>query len=254
MTLLMIAALLVPGKPPLMASQSQRASPAAPVLSSVEGEAKGPTPTPDRARVAEALRSAPVTAPARQDATRADAQNVELVGQIGGLSCAVAVQGDYVYLGVGPRLVVLDVSNPANPTVVGRTEVLPDIVRGVAVAGNYAYVADGSSGLRIINVSDPAAPSEAGFYDTPGHANDVAVAAGDPQGHTYAYVADGDSGLRIINVTDPATPSEAGFYDTPWYARGVAVTESYAYVADWDSRQLWCGPAHHQRHRPGGPQ
>ena len=63
----------------------------------------------------------------------------------------------------------------------------------MAVAGNYAYVAhEYYSGLRIIDVSNPAAPTEAGFYDTPGLAWSVAV-AGD-----YAYVADGDGGLIIL--------------------------------------------------------
>jgi hypothetical protein len=95
--------------------------------------------------------------------------------------------------------------------------------------GSYAYVADGDSGLRIINVSDPAHPGEVGFYDTPGYAYGVAVSG------SYAYVADGDSGLRIINVADPAHPSEVGFYDTPGYAYGVAVSGSYAYVADGNS-------------------
>jgi hypothetical protein len=50
-------------------------------------------------------------------APTADAQNVELLGQIGGATYAIAVQGDYVYLGVGPRLMVMDVSSPANPTI-----------------------------------------------------------------------------------------------------------------------------------------
>ena len=55
------------------------------------------------------------------------------------------------------------------------------MAEGVAVVGNYAYVVD-SSGLRVINVANPAAPAEIGFYDTPGSAYDVAVAA------NYAYV------------------------------------------------------------------
>jgi hypothetical protein len=65
----------------------------------------------------------------------------------------------------------------------------------VTVAGNYAYVADDDSGLRIVDVSNPAAPSEAGFYDTPGYAWGVAVA-----GNT-AYVADSDGGLVILRFT-----------------------------------------------------
>ena len=34
----------------------------------------------------------------------ADAENVEFVGHIGGATWAVAVQGDYAYIGEGPRL------------------------------------------------------------------------------------------------------------------------------------------------------
>jgi hypothetical protein len=54
----------------------------------------------------------------------------------------------------------------------------------VAVEGAYAYVTGGlDGGLRIVNVADPAAPTEVGSYITPGRALDVAVA-----GH-YAYLA-----------------------------------------------------------------
>jgi len=151
---------------------------------------------------------------------------VELVGQIGGPVNAVVVQGNTSYVGVGPRLVILDVSDLANPALVGRSPMFPDIVEGVAVAGSYAYVADGERGLRIVDVSNPAAPAEVGFYDTPGIAYDVAVVG------AYAYVADGQAGLRIVGISDPTHPTEIGFYDTPGKAMGVAVAGDYAYVAD----------------------
>ena len=106
------------------------------------------------------------------------AWNVELVGQIGGATYAVAVEGNYAYIGVGPRLVILDVSTPSHPVVVGQTGVLPGVVEGVAVAGGCAYVADGSGGLRVVNVANPGAPVEVGHYDTPGRAEGVAVAGG----------------------------------------------------------------------------
>jgi hypothetical protein len=95
----------------------------------------------------------------------------------------------------------------------------------VAVAGNYAYVADDDAGLRVISVSDPTHPSEVGYCDTPGGAFGVAVAG------SFAYVADAGAGLRIISVSDPAHPSEVGYYVTPG-AYGVAVAGNYAYVAD----------------------
>ena len=75
-------------------------------------------------------------------APQAAGRNVELVGQIGGATSAVAVEGRYAYVGVGPRLVILDMADPARPTAVGQSAVLPGVIRGVAVAGSYAYVAD----------------------------------------------------------------------------------------------------------------
>jgi hypothetical protein len=99
----------------------------------------------------------------------------------------------------------------------------------VVVAGNYAYLVNYFNGLYIINVSDPAHPTQVGFYDTSGNAWGVAVVG------NYAYVTVGSSGLRIINIANPAAPIEAGFYDTPGAAVDVAVVGNYAYVADGDS-------------------
>jgi len=71
----------------------------------------------------------------------------------------------------------------------------PGKANGVAVAGNYAYVADSGSGLRVVNIANPAAPSEVGFYVTPGDAMGVAVSG------NYAYVADYGSGLGIYDCS-----------------------------------------------------
>jgi len=93
---------------------------------------------------------------ARPYAPATDGENVEFVGHIGGSTYAVAVRGDYAYIGEGPRLTILDVSDPASPIVVGKTAPLPDVVWDVYMAGGYAYVADDWTGLRVIYVSDPA--------------------------------------------------------------------------------------------------
>jgi hypothetical protein len=104
----------------------------------------------------------------------------------------------------------------------------PGYAYGVYVSGSLAYVADGSSGLRVIDVSSPENPFEVGFYDTPDWALGVYVSG------NYAYVADDDYGLRVIDVSSPENPREVGFYDTPGYAFGVYISGSYAYVADDD--------------------
>jgi hypothetical protein len=156
--------------------------------------------------------------------------HVGLVGSWGGATWqSPSFQGDYAYVGVGLRLVILDITDPAAPVLVGQTPPLAGLARIVAVAGDYAYVADLRAGLSVVDVSDPGAPVEVGFYDTPGSPYSVAV-AGD-----YAYVADWNCGLRVVDVSDPGAPVEVGFYDTPGSAYGVAVAGGLVYVADADA-------------------
>jgi DNA-binding beta-propeller fold protein YncE len=67
----------------------------------------------------------------------------------------------------------------------------------VAAAGNYAYVADGNRGLRVIDVADPTHPAEVGYYIPPNlnhWANGVAVVG------NFVYVAEDKAGLQGLLV------------------------------------------------------
>jgi hypothetical protein len=104
----------------------------------------------------------------------------------------------------------------------------PGSVGDVDLVGTLAYVASGDAGLRVIDVSNPDAPAEIGFFDTPDFAAGIDVVAG------LAYVADESAGLRIVDVSDPTAPVEVGFFDTAGTAEDVTVVGSLAYVADGD--------------------
>jgi hypothetical protein len=52
-------------------------------------------------------------------------------------------------------LQVIDIRDPANPQRVGGHDTSGE-AQGVAVVGNYAYLADGSAGLRVIDLINPA--------------------------------------------------------------------------------------------------
>ncbi|MHA1717943.1 MAG: fibronectin type III domain-containing protein [Promethearchaeota archaeon] len=99
----------------------------------------------------------------------------------------------------------------------------------VFVSGNYAFVADYTFGLAIIDVSDPINPGKPVYVSTTGDASAVYV-SGD-----YAYVADYQSGLAIINISDPTNPGTPIYMDTSGIAWGIYVSGDYAYVADCDS-------------------
>ncbi len=104
----------------------------------------------------------------------------------------------------------------------------PGTARGVYVSGNYAYVADDTSGLKIINISNPDLPTLTGTYGTVGNARGVYV-SGD-----YAYVTN-QIALEIIDISTPSSPTLTGRYDTSGMPVNVHVLGDYAYVADWGS-------------------
>ncbi|OAD21880.1 LVIVD repeat protein [Candidatus Thiomargarita nelsonii] len=102
----------------------------------------------------------------------------------------------------------------------------------VVVAGNYAYAAAGSTGIDIIDISNPASPTLVSQYDTDGYARRVFVDG------NFAYVADGRHGLQIIDISNKASPTRVGGYDTPGLAFGVFVDGNFAYVADYAGLQI----------------
>ena len=69
--------------------------------------------------------------------------------------------------------------------------------------GNTAFIADGSGGLDIIDVSNLASPSLTGTYNTSSASKGVTISA---DGNT-AFVANFENGLDIIDVSNLASPS-----------------------------------------------
>jgi len=110
-----------------------------------------------------------------------------------------------------------------NVELVGRA--LGGFAQGIAVQGNYAYLAT-AFGLMIFDVTTPTLPIPIARLYLPDLPESVTVS-----GH-LAYVAAESAGLRIIDVSDPTRPVERGFFDTPDRALDVAVSGTLAFVAD----------------------
>ena len=170
-------------------------------------------------------------------ATPAPITGVKLVGKFGQETSAVAVQGDYAYIGTGPRLAVLDVSDPAAPTLVGQTEEFPRVVEGhfqasvedIVIRDSCAYVTVWNQGLWVIDISNPFEPRQVGFCEIQSQAAKVSVSG------SYAYVAT-DHGLSVVDVSDPANPQEVVYYMPENYELAfsdVFVSGRYAYVTDY---------------------
>jgi hypothetical protein len=102
----------------------------------------------------------------------------------------------------------------------------------MVVVGKYAYVAANES-LRILDVSEPAAPIEVGTYRIIGLVDDIAI-----DGNTL-YTAT-DRGMRITDVTVRTEPTVVGAYQDDLFAlRGkVIIAGSYAYLITTDGTRI----------------
>lgn len=198
-----------------------------------------------------------------------DSLNLRLVGRWPyGVNNGMTLSKNYVYLGCGTVVFVLDVSDVENPQKIAEIKI-PEVVRGLNIYQNCLYITTREA-LRIIDVSSPEEPKEKGIYS----ANDsfklfykTEVCNGyayissfferldillildiqNPQNpkrvgmlkvsggirdfsiqEGFAYIAEGEDGLTIADISDPSNPQKVGEYEEE--ADGVVVAGSYAYI------------------------
>lgn len=149
----------------------------------------------------------------------------------------VDVAGGFAYLADwASGLDIVDISDPANPTLVSHltTGGFPS---AVDVHEGVAYVGESTQGgaVRVIDVSEPARPEQRGVVAT-SKVRDLAYF----DGHVYVADESVDSvgGFRIIDVTDPDAPVEVAHDTTCGSALGVAVDARYAYLACADDNRV----------------
>jgi len=127
---------------------------------------------------------------------------------------------------------------PSNP-VLGQSTAFPvekletvgicrlNQARGLSLYGGYAFVAAGSEGVKIIDISVPDNPTVVGGLQT-AEARDIAIRG------EYAFLADGERGLKVLDISDPRYPAEIGMRKT-MDARAIALKGDVAFIADGSS-------------------
>ena len=204
--------------------------------------------------------------------------------QTPGIAKKVFVLGNRAYVADGPAgIQIISISDPTNPLLLNTIDTPGDAVslyvaKQVDESGavrTYAFVADGSTGLYVVDVTDTNHPTEVARYETSNFANDVIVQGtvvfladetdgllsldidkisapqllgnqntpGKAQGlylrnDAIMFVADANHGLRIIDVGDPRQPDEIGFADVPKFVRKIVPQGEYGYAVD-GSDGLW---------------
>ncbi len=122
----------------------------------------------------------------------------------------------------------MDTSNPSAGGEIGQFLPTDGDVRGVDVAGSFAFLASGKPGLVVVDISDPRNPREVGRFDTPRTARSVQLDG------PYAYVGD-LNWLRVLDISTPSAPREIASHKTPSYADHLSVSDGTVYVAGYDA-------------------
>ncbi|MBN1782125.1 choice-of-anchor D domain-containing protein [bacterium] len=184
----------------------------------------------------------------------------------------LALAGSVLIIADGPGgLLFYNVSNPLQPAYITHFQTASEFL-DVTVAGDYAYAAEGTAGVRKIDVTNPFEPLNQGMLEgvtgiravgveADARSNRLYVSA-DTNGvkvvniptqtivgsyksssHTMAvglqgegseriYLADGPNGLVGLNVSNLENIVPAGQYNTDGYAYDVSFHDNVAVVAD----------------------
>jgi len=103
---------------------------------------------------------------------------------------------------------------------------IPDLAYNVDIKEDYAYVASGSAGLQVVDVSDKTSPTIVASLTTATAAFDVKVVGNE------AYIANGGGGLWIVDISNPTIPATLGSAPTVGGAFDVVVSGMRAFVVD----------------------
>jgi len=98
----------------------------------------------------------------------------------------------------------------------------------ITFVNNIAYLAGLSSGLKILDISNPENPVLISSYNAFGGAYAICIE------NDIAYVAYGQSGIRIFDISNPQDVRLLGSYITPHNSDTYSLTinDNIAYLAD----------------------
>jgi hypothetical protein len=161
-----------------------------------------------------------------------------------GPAFGVAASRDFAYVSTqsdSENLVIYDVSDPSRPTEV-KSLTFEGRPKWISVFGNHLYVpgvvANSFPGVSVLDISNPAEPSEAAFWPLP-QRNSAGVPMSVERYGNYAFVATAYGGVQIYEVShldqpitlgswtrfDPVTNQEFG-------VRNLKVAWPYVFTPD----------------------
>lgn len=157
----------------------------------------------------------------------------------GGAVSMPVLQGGYLYVATGATVNTWKVSDPAHPVYVGRTGSMPaaGTVTGLAAVGASLYAGwsnpDGSAGVSILSLADPAHPAKVAEFDDyvdSAFRGRLALAASG----THVYLVDDQNGAFVLDASNPLAPTVVGQTGGVFVAEGAALFGNHLFVTGSD--------------------
>lgn len=131
--------------------------------------------------------------------------------------------GSYPY-----RLTPIDISSPTNPKIIAAEESISGSAdfQDIVVSDKYAFIADGVSGLRIVDISHPEKPIHVKDVDLQGRAFDI------HRSSNILYLGVEQKYLNFADVHDPQQPALAfsESYVSSYPTASIVLKDRKAYV------------------------
>ncbi|RLJ05762.1 MAG: hypothetical protein DRP16_05820, partial [Candidatus Aenigmatarchaeota archaeon] len=131
--------------------------------------------------------------------------------------------GDTVYTN-GDKFTIIDASTPSAPSAVGEFTIVAAAL-GLCVSPPYAYLAEKSYGLNVVDIADPSSPAMFDRYLM----MDAYVRGVNIDRYGKIYLAT-DDGLYIYEHSGDSL-RQLGFWASPDYAYDVVIDGIYAFIA-----------------------
>jgi hypothetical protein len=161
-----------------------------------------------------------------------------VVGQIGGVTNAVAYYDNYVFFNVGPRLASMAIASaqPGQPVKPERYgPILPGVPLDIKVANGYLYLALGNAGVAVVN---PGTLAIVGYADLPeiaqGNGVDASMSISNiAVASRYLYGAAGISGIVAYDLGP--SKNHPAYVSTTLFAKPVRIITDVEYAPRADS-------------------
>jgi len=122
------------------------------------------------------------------------------------------------------RTRVVELNHSANVNLIGHYDT-QGWANDIVIIDNYAYIANGTAGLTIVDISDSTLPEYVNNVSLPGNSYTIAGTA------QYLYIGDREDTLRILSLANPTNPVQVGKLALDDDCLGLFVSGNIIYVA-----------------------